>query len=243
MEELKGRRLDLDRFGMARRKRAAHGFDALAKILHLGRIVRRAEEPDGAHDFVGNGELESGANPAQVVLAELFLLVRGHAALRNGAQTVALHGLREDDGGLACVLDGALISVVYLHGVVAAAAQSPDFVIAHVLDQLEQLGIFTEEFLAQVGAAIGAKTLVFAVDALVHAFEQQPGRIPGEQIVPIRAPDAFNDVPARAQECGLQFLNDAAVATHRPVQALQVAIDDEDEIVEFFARSKREGAE
>ena len=47
----------------------------------------------------------------------------------------------------------------------------------------------------------------------------------------------LDDVPAGAAENAFQFLNDAAVAAHRPVQPLQVAVDDEDQIVELFARS------
>ena len=40
-----------------------------------------------------------------------------------------------------------------------------------------------------------------------------------------------------------QFLNDLAVAAHGAVQALQVAIDDENQIVEFFARGQGDRAE
>ncbi len=42
---------------------------------------------------------------------------------------------------------------------------------------------------------------------------------------------------------GLEFLHDLAVAAHRPVEALQVAVDDEDEIVELLAAGERDGAE
>ena len=40
-----------------------------------------------------------------------------------------------------------------------------------------------------------------------------------------------------------QFLDDFAVAAHRAVEPLQIAIDDPDQIVEIFARAERERAE
>ncbi len=38
-------------------------------------------------------------------------------------------------------------------------------------------------------------------------------------------------------------MNDLAVAAHRTVKALQVAVDDEDQIIKFLARGERDGAE
>ena len=64
-----------------------------------------------------------------------------------------------------------------------------------------------------------------------------------QQIIPIRTPDDLDDVPARAVEQRLEFLDDFAVAAHRPVEPLQIAIDDPDQVVEIFARAERERAE
>ena len=50
-------------------------------------------------------------------------------------------------------------------------------------------------------------------------------------------------VPAGAAEGRFQFLDDLAVAAHRAVQALQVAVDDEDQVVELLARSERQSAQ
>ncbi|MFT3725610.1 MAG: hypothetical protein QM773_18770 [Hyphomonadaceae bacterium] len=64
-----------------------------------------------------------------------------------------------------------------------------------------------------------------------------------QQLVPARAPDHLDDVPAGAAEVGLQLLDDLAVAAHRAVEALQVAVDDEDQVVELLARRERDRAE
>src|SRR3712207_4721180 len=53
----------------------------------------------------------------------------------------------------------------------------------------------------------------------------------------------FDDVPARAAEDRLELLDDLPVAAHGAVEALQVAVDDEDEVVELLAAGHRDGAE
>ena len=56
------------------------------------------------------------------------------------------------------------------------------------------------------------------------------------------APQELDHVPAAAAKLALKLLYDLAVAAHRPVQPLQVAIDHEDQVVELFARREADGA-
>ena len=64
--------------------------------------------------------------------------------------------------------------------------------------------------------------------------------VAGEQLVPLAAPDDLDDVPAGAAEQRLELLDDLAVAAHRAVEALQVAVDDEGQVVEPLARRERQ---
>ncbi|MNS31962.1 hypothetical protein D3C72_640320 [compost metagenome] len=64
-----------------------------------------------------------------------------------------------------------------------------------------------------------------------------------QQRIPVAAPDQLDHVPARTAEVAFQFLDDLAVAAHRTVQALQVAVDDEDQVVELFTRGQGDGAQ
>ena len=41
----------------------------------------------------------------------------------------------------------------------------------------------------------------------------------------------------------LEFLDDLSIAAHRAVQALQIAVDDESQIVEVFARCERQATD
>ena len=58
-----------------------------------------------------------------------------------------------------------------------------------------------------------------------------------------RAPHDLDDVPAGAAEQALELLDDLAVAAHRAVEALQVAVDDEDQVVELFPAGERHAGE
>ncbi len=49
-------------------------------------------------------------------------------------------------------------------------------------------------------------------------------------------PDDLDDVPARSAELRLELLDDLAVASHRSVQALEVAVDDEGQVVQVLLR-------
>ena len=53
----------------------------------------------------------------------------------------------------------------------------------------------------------------------------------------------LDDVPAGAAERRFELLDDLAVAAHRAVEPLQVAVDDEDQVVELLARGQRDRAE
>ncbi|MCY1392372.1 hypothetical protein D9M71_72400 [compost metagenome] len=93
---------------------------------------------------------------------------------------------------------------------------------------------------AVVGAVVGAEGLVLAVDGIGEAAQQHVVAVAGEQRVPVRTPDHLDHVPAGAAEQRLQLLDDLPVAAHRAVQALQVAVDDEGQVVELLARGQRQ---
>src|SRR5690606_23960537 len=89
----------------------------------------------------------------------------------------------------------------------------------------------------------GLAVLVLAVDGLHHQLAQDAVLVAGQQRIPVAAPDRLDDVPAGAAEVALQLLDDLAVAAHRAVEALQVAVDDEDEVVEALAPGDRDRAQ
>ncbi len=103
--------------------------------------------------------------------------------------------------------------------------------------------MLAEEMLAHEGAVVGLEVLVLAVDRVFHHAQQVALGIARQQRVPVRTPDHLDDVPAVAAEATLQLLDDLAVAPHRAIEPLQVAVDDEDEVVELFARRQADRPE
>ena len=92
-------------------------------------------------------------------------------------------------------------------------------------------------------AVFGFVVLVLAVDDFVHATLQDTVDVLGQQWVPETAPDDFGHVPLSTAEHAFEFLDDLAVAANRAVEALQVAVDDEDQVVQLLAASQGDGAQ
>ena len=188
-------------------------------------------------------EVQAVAQRQQLRLGHLLDLVGGVARLDLGPERPSLHGLGENDGGLSHLLRRQLVGRVELAVVVAAARQGLELLVGEVLDEAAQAGVGAEEVLPDVGARLGGVLLELAVGRGVHLVEQDAVDVAGQELVPLRSPDDLDHVPARAAEDGLGFLDDLAVAAHRAVEALQVAVDDEDQVVEVLATGHAQGAD
>ncbi len=197
----------------------------------------------GLEGLVGDlvGQVQPVAQRPQLGLGHLLDLVGGVAGLDLGAERPALDRLGQDHRRRAPLLGGQLVGGVELAVVVAAPGERPQLVVAQVLDQLAQPRVGAEEVLADVGPRLGGVLLELAVDRGVHLVEQDAVDVAGEQLVPARSPDDLDHVPARPAEEGLELLDDLAVAPDRPVEALQVAVDHEDQVVEVLAAGHPEG--
>ena len=222
---------------------------ALQHVLDLGGVLARVEERRGAGPVVGlvdvavaHRQVEPVAELLEVVLRELLHLVGGVLAL-EGLDRPALDGVRQDHGRLAGVLGGGVERGVHLAVVVAAAGQLLDLLVAHVLDHLAQPRVGAEEVLADVGAVLDRVGLELAVRRGVHLVDQHAVDVAGEQLVPLAAPDHLDHVPAGAAEVRLELLDDLAVAAHRAVELLQVAVDHPGEVVELLAGGDADRAE
>src|SRR5439155_22698428 len=119
----------------------------------------------------------------------------------------------------------------------------PDVLVGHARYHLEQLRVLAEEVLANEGAVVGLVVLLLDVDRLLHDAKQAAFEIASEQRIPVRAPNELDDVPTRSAKIGFELLDDFAVAAHRAVEALQIAVDNEDQVVELFTRREPDRAE
>ena len=234
-----------ERFGPdgARRHEAAEGLAALAQVLELEAVVRRTIERRVGDGLVRDRNAEARPERAQVGFVQLLLLVRDVLAFAGLAEAVALDRPHEHDRRLPLGLDRDLVGVVDLDGIVAAEPQLLELIVGQVLDHLEQARVGAEEVLAEVGAGLDGVLLILAVDDLAHPLGEQAVVVGREQRIPVAAPQHLDDVPAGAAEDRFELLDDLAVAADRTVEALQVAVDDEDQVVELLARREADRAE
>src|SRR5690606_5451429 len=118
-----------------------------------------------------------------------------------------------------------------LVGVMTTAVQTPHVFVAHATDHFQQLRVLAEEVLTDIFAVVRLVGLVFAIDRLFHDAAQNTFFVTLQERIPVATPDELDDIPAAATEVAFKLLNDLAIATYRAVQSLQVAVDDEDQIV------------
>ncbi len=229
--------------GAAARQVAAQRGAALVQVLHFGRVFRRLEVRQVGQLVVRDGDAEAIAEFADRIQLQLLLLVGRVLGLAHVAHAVALDGLGQDHGRLAFMLGGRVEGGEHLVRIVAATVQAPDVLVAHARHGFQQLGVLAEEMLAHELAVVGLVRLVLAVDGVFHDLAQDAFLVVRQQRIPVAAPDQLDHVPARTAEVAFQFLDDLAVAAHRTVQALQVAVDDEDQVVELFTGGQGDGAE
>src|SRR5207247_292123 len=115
--------------------------------------------------------------------------------------------------------------------------------VRQMLDELAEARVWPEEMLADVRAVGDRETLRLTVGRLVHLVHEHAVDVARQQVVPLAAPDHLEDVPAGAAEHRFQLLDDLAVPADRTVETLQVAVDDEGEVVETLARREVQRAE
>ena len=200
----------------------------------VGRVLER---------LVRDGQFQAVAEDAQLLLVELLGLVGDVAGLHAGAQRPALDGLGQDDRGRAVLLAGRVVGGVELAIVVPTTPEGLDLVVRLVGDEGRQPRIGAEEVLAHVGAGLHGVLLPLTVEDVGHALHEDAIGVARQHAVPLAAPDDLDDVPAGAAEDGLQLLDDLAVAAHGAVETLQVAVDDEDQVVQPLASGDGERAQ
>ena len=102
---------------------------------------------------VGDGQLQSIAEDAQLGLGELLGLVSDVAGLDARTERPALGRLCQDHRRCAEMLGRGAVGCVHLAVVVAAAAEAGKLVVRHVLGEALQTRVRAEEMLANVGSA------------------------------------------------------------------------------------------
>ena len=165
---------------------------------------------------------------------ELLDLVGRVTRLEVGTKSVTLNGLCQNNGRTSLSLQRFFVCSVDLLVVVTAAANSPDFVIGQVGNELLGFGVLAVEVLTDVTAVFTAEVLIVAVQSLVQQLDELTALVLSEKLVHLGAPDNLDDMPSSAAEESFEFLDDFPITTHGTVETLQVAVHYKGQVVEFF---------
>ena len=164
----------------------------------------------------------------------------GHLALTGGAHSKTFFGLRQDHGRRAMMAGGRMIGRMDFAQVVAATPEPVDLVISQGRTNCLQGRILSEKMLTVERTIIGCEGLQLTVHGAVQCINQFALAVACKQRIPVRAPQQLDDIPAGTGKQGFEFVDNVAIAAHRTIEPLQIAVDDEDQIVEFFTRCQRQ---
>jgi hypothetical protein len=134
--------------------------------------------------------------------------------------------------GRTFTLYGAVEGGVDLALVMTAALDAADLLVGTHAHDVSEARVVFDPVRADFRTTRHRVHLVIAVHRAFHARLEHALVVDGEQRVPLAAPDDLDDVPVCATEAAFEFLDDLAVAAHRAVEPLQIAVDDHDQIVE-----------
>ncbi|CQR22796.1 Uncharacterised protein [Yersinia enterocolitica] len=87
---------------------------------------------------------------------------------------------------------------------------------------------------AHISAVFGFEGLVVAIQRFVHQLDQFTAGIFTQQLIPTTTPNHFQNLPASTTEDTFQLINDFAVTSNRAIKALQVTVDNENQVIQFF---------
>ena len=207
-------------------------------VLHFGAVIGGLVKRNAQCLLVAQGQVEAVAKFNQVGLVEFLLRMGGHLALTGAAHAVAFFGVRKNHCGLALVVGRRRIGRMNFYQVMAAAFQAVNLLVGHALRQPRQFFVLAKKVVAVKAPVFGGEGLHLAVNRVGKCVGQCACEVTCKQAVPVAAPDQLDDVPAGPGKQFFQLVDDAAIAAHRAVQALQVAIDDPDHVVQAFACSQ-----
>ncbi len=204
------------------------------QISVLFRTFREGNVGQLLNLLIGHRHIETITDVTYTVHVHFLHLVGDVFTFSGVAHAVTFDGMGQDN---CCFAFGFLrfleCSVDFLR-IVATTVQCPDLIVRPVGNQRGSFRVFTEEVLTNVRAVFGFEGLIVAVNGFVHQLDQFTAGVFTQQLIPTTAPHHLDYVPASAFEDAFQFVDDFAVTGYRAVQTLQVTVDNEDQVIQFF---------
>ena len=212
----------------------------LTLSVQIGMLFRTFREGDVRQFFdicIRHRHIETVADMTHAVHVHFLNLVRDVFTFSRVAHAITFNGMSKDYRRFAFGFLRFLECSVDFLRIVTTTVQCPDLLVSPVCNQCCGFRIFTEEVFANIRTIFRFEGLVIAVNGFVHQLDQFTAGIFTQQFVPTATPHHFDHVPASTFEDAFQFVDDLAVTGDRAVKTLQVTVDNEDQIIQFFTGS------
>ena len=206
----------------------------LVQVLGLFRVFIEGNVWQFFDISISNWHVETITELAHAVHVHFLNLVSDVFTFSGVTHAVTFNGVSQNNSRLTFGFFRFFQCCVDFLRIVTTTVQCPDLVIAHVFNQSGGFRVTTEEVLTNISAIFGFEGLVVTVQRFVHQLDQFTASVFTQQLIPTTAPDNLDHVPASACEDAFQFVNDFAVTGDWAIQALQVTVDDEAQVVQFF---------
>ena len=212
----------------------------LTLSVQIGMLFRTFREGDVRQFFdicIRHRHIETVADVTHAVHVHFLNLVRDVFTFSRVAHAVTFNGMSKDYCRFAFGFLRFLECSVDFLRIVTTTVQCPDLLVSPVCNQCCGFRIFTEEVFTNVRTIFRFEGLVVAVNGFVHQLDQFTAGIFTQQFIPTATPHHFDHVPASTFEDAFQFVDDLAVTGDRAVKTLQVTVDNEDQVIQFFTGS------
>ena len=159
------------------------------------------------------------------------------------AQSVSLDRLGKDHCRASFGVDRVFERRVDFFRIVAATSHRFQFVVTIAADQLERFRVLSEKVVPNVRSWHNDVFLILTIDDFAHTFGQHARFVFLQKRIPVITPNHLDHVPARTAEDRFEFLDDFSITANRSIQTLQVAVDDERQVVQSFPSCQRDRTE
>ena len=216
----------------------AQRFTATFQVLHLKRVFFWTIERQRLKLFIIEWQIKTITEINKRLLIKFLDLVRFIHRLRLRREPIAFDCFDQNNCWLTFGLHGLTKGSIDLHWVMTTTVQTRDVMVRQLIGHLFKLWVFPKELFTHKARIACLIQLVLTIDHFFHTVLEHTCHVFIKQCIPVTTPDDFNHAPACTAKYRLQLLNNLAITTHRAIEALQVTVDDPNQVIQLFAASK-----
>ena len=129
------------------------------------------------------------------------------------------------------MIESRMICCVYFMWIMPSAVQSPNVLIRHIGNHVQEFWIFAKKVGSCICSSFCFESLIFSINGFIHAFAQKTFCISRQQWIPVGTPNHFYNIPPCTPETTFKLLNNFSISTHWSIKSLQIAVYNKYQII------------